>query len=271
MSEKKSQTKAVIPAGLVGLFGLASVSMGQTYIGATATNGWNATADVTAIASQWHDEPALANTFGPTNTIDGGGLDPSGLNTCCNFPYNANAGGSSLWLAGAISAPVVSPSGLTGSAWIEYSFNQSYNLGGLYVWNANQVNTGPYNYQSLQDCTVQISNNGINWTTIFTGAIPETPESGQAHEFVGGNNYAVAPVSSIINAGLTPTTYVLITAATSNFNWDTTGAGTIGGADSILALDSVEFATSAVPEPASIGLLAAGAIGLMARRHRAKA
>jgi hypothetical protein len=80
---------------------------------------------------------------------------------------------------------------------------------------------------------------------------------------LGGPNY-YEPVSLIVNTGLAAAQYVVITASTTNWNYAPAANG-----DPTSALDAVEFATTAVPEPASIGLLAAGSVFLASRRRRA--
>jgi PEP-CTERM motif len=252
MSEKmiESRFKAVIPAGLIGLFGLASASMGQTFIGANATNNWNASADITTSASNDHD----ANRSS-ANLVSGVNIDPTGLYSDAFLPSNPHPGESSDWLSNGGGSGSPDPAGLPFSSWVEFTFNQSYNLGGIYIWQDNQQPL-PYSYQGMQDCTIDVSNDGASWTQVFSGAIPQESD-------LGGPNY-YEPVSLIVNTGLAAAQYVVITASTTNWNYAPAANG-----DPTSALDAVEFATTAVPEPASIGLLAAGSIFLASRRRRA--
>jgi hypothetical protein len=87
----------------------------------------------------------------------------------------------------------------------------------------------------MQDCTIQISNDGSNWTTVFTGAIPKEAD-------LGAPNYN-EPLSLGVNTNETMAKYVVITAPTTNYNYATNG-------DTGIALDAVMFQTSPyVPPP----------------------
>src|ERR1700733_13437605 len=98
MSESKrtSQLKSVIPASVVGLFGVSTGAIGQTYIGATAANDWNATADIIATSSNDHN--SYRNV---TNLISGYNLDSTGQYSDSWYstdPYSAY-GQNSDWLS----------------------------------------------------------------------------------------------------------------------------------------------------------------------------
>ncbi len=175
MSEKKRSSpnvKAVIPAGVLGVFGIASAAMGQTYVGATATNGWNASSDILVQANNNHDGNRSA-----ANLISGVNLDSTGQYSDSFLPANPHPGESSDWLSNGGGSGSPDPTGAPFSAWVEFTFNQSYNLGAIDIWQDNQE-PEPYSYQGLQDCTIQISSNGTNWTTVFTGAVPAEANTG---------------------------------------------------------------------------------------------
>jgi hypothetical protein len=230
MSEKKRispQANAVIPAGVVGIFGLASAAMGQTYIGATASNGWNASSNILVNQSENHNAIRVAS-----NLVSGINLDPTGQYS--DSFYHQNGSQNTDWLSDGGGAGAADPTGLPFSAWVEFTFDQSYNLGAIDIWQDNQQ-PQPYSYQGMQDCTIQVSNDGSHWTTVYTGAIPKESD-------LGAPNYN-EPLSLQVNANEMAAQYVVITAATTNWNYATNG-------DTAVALDAVEFQTSPyVPPP----------------------
>jgi hypothetical protein len=232
MSEKKRSSpnvKAVIPAGVMGVFGIASAAMGQTYVGATVSNGWNASSDILVQANNNHDGNRSA-----ANLISGVNLDSTGQYSDAFLPQNPHPAEASDWLSNGGGAGSPDPTGAPFSAWVEFTFNQSYNLGAIDIWQDNQE-PEPYSYQGLQDCTIQISSNGTNWTTVFTGAVP-------AEANTGAPNY-YEPLSLSVNTSGVAAQFVVITAATTNWNYATNGDPTVG-------LDAVEFQTSPyVPPP----------------------
>ena len=213
MSEKKrsSQTDSMLPAGIVGLLGLASAAAAQTtYIDATAANGWNATADIEATSSNDHN-----SSRNVTNLISGYNLDSTGQYSNAFYPTNPyNNGQSSDWLSNGGGAGNPDPTGLPFSAWAEFTFDQSFNLGAIDIWQDNQE-PYPYSYEGMKDCTIQVSDNGTNWTTVFTGAIPKEADN-------GAPNYN-EPLSLSVNLNEMPVQFVVITAATTNFNYATNG------------------------------------------------
>ncbi len=101
--------------------------------------------------------------MGPENTINGSGLDDSGL--------LHSKESESMWLSN------IEPLG----AWIEFQFDKVYKLHEMWVWNSNQtielaVGFGP------KDVTVEYSTNGIDYATL-----------GTTHEFAqapGADGYA---------------------------------------------------------------------------------
>src|ERR1700722_1997913 len=232
MSENKRslQARTGLPAGVGGLFGVASAAVGQTYIGATAANNWNTSGNILATASENHN---ASRSVG--NLISGVNLDSTGQYSNSNLPTNPNNNGqSSDWLSDGGGTGAPDPTGIAASAWSEFTFDQSYNLGAILIWQDNQQ-PNPYSYQGLQDCTIQVSNDGSNWTTVFTGAVPKESD-------LGSPNY-YEPVSLTVNANEMAAQFVVISAATTNWNYATNG-------DTAVALDAVMFQTSAyVPPP----------------------
>lgn len=100
---------------------------------------------------------------GPENTIDGSGLDESGL-------LHGNVSVNTMWLSSSIG---------TQPTWIEYEFDKVYKLHQMWVWNFND---------SLEDIigmgfekvAIEYSVNGIEYTTLETSY-----EFAQAHGSVG--------------------------------------------------------------------------------------
>jgi len=125
---------------------------------------------------------------GPENTINGSGLDDSGL-------LHAKTGDGTMWL-----------SDLTGvqPTWIKYEFDKVYKLNEMWVWNYND-SLEPMIGFGFKDVSIEYSVNGIDYQTLDT-----------AHEFAqapGQTNYAH---NTIIDLGGVPAKYVKLTA---NSNW----------------------------------------------------
>jgi len=144
----------------------------------------------------------------PIYTIDGSGLDPTGrFHTNFLYPTNIPPGGvpypyeritpATMWLSQPAAEDSDKPRGGTvrGGAWIEWSFDNVYSLGEMWIWNYNENNhihlpdgIPPYYYWSasgMRDVTIQYSETGGSdpkeWKTIFDGELecavcqPEQP------------------------------------------------------------------------------------------------
>jgi hypothetical protein len=127
-------------------------------------------------------------------------------------------------------------------AWVEYTFDTTYSIGNMYVWNQNQTDL---TNRGLQNVTVQYSANGTTWNTLGNYVIP------QANGLNGLTPYA-------INFGGISAKYVVITAALTDGQYGPDA----GGSDSYYALAKVRFGingTSAneviTPDSANYGTL----------------
>ena len=137
--------------------------------------------NITATASS-----AQSADMGPGNTINGSGLDDSGL-LHSKEP-------ESMWLSS------TGPAG----AWIEYEFDKVYELHEMWVWNSNQtiepvVGFGP------KDVTIEYSTNATDYVTL-----------GTTHEFArapGADGYAH---NTTVDLGGVAAKYVRLTT---NSNW----------------------------------------------------
>ncbi len=102
---------------------------------------------------------------GPENTVNGSGLDDSGL-------LHDNIGVDSMWLS-SMAGPQ--------PAWIEYEFDNVYKLHEMWVWNSND-SLEPVVGFGLKDVTIEYSVDGANYATL-----------GATHEFArapGAPDYA---------------------------------------------------------------------------------
>ncbi len=102
---------------------------------------------------------------GPENTINGSGLDESGL-------LHGNIGVDTMWLS-SMAGPQ--------PTWIEFEFDKVYKLHQMWVWNSNDSLEPAVGF-GLKDVTIEYSANGTNYTTL-----------GTTHEFArapGTDDYA---------------------------------------------------------------------------------
>ncbi len=123
---------------------------------------------------------------GPGHTINGSGLDDSGL-------LHGKDGDDYMWLSSS------EPDG----AWIEYEFDMEYKLDQMWVWNYNGV--GLNVAYGLNNVTIEYSTDGITYATL-----------GTTHEFLiapGADDYAH---NTTVDFGGVVAKYVKITA---NSNW----------------------------------------------------
>jgi len=125
---------------------------------------------------------------GPENTINGSGLDDSGL-------LHSNDSVGNMWLSSRDGAQ---------PTWIEYEFDRAYKLHQMWVWNSND------SLESLaglgfKDVIIEYSANGADYTTLGT-----TLEFAQAP---GAADYAH---NTTVDFGGVAAKYVRLTA---NSNW----------------------------------------------------
>jgi hypothetical protein len=138
--------------------------------------------NVTATAS------SQATSREPENTVNGSGLDETGL-------LHGKDGDDNMWL-----------SDMTGPqpSWIEFEFDNIHKLHELWVWNSND-SLEPMIGFGLKDVTIEYSANGTDYATL-----------GTTHEFArapGAPDYAH---DTTIDMGGVPAKYVRLTA---NSNW----------------------------------------------------
>jgi hypothetical protein len=124
----------------------------------------------------------------PENTVNGSGLDESGL-------LHNNIGNGNMWLS--------APDG-NQPTWIEFEFDKAYKLHEMWVWNSNE-SLEPVIGIGFKDVTIEYSTDGTDYTIL-----------GTTHEFArasGANDYAH---NTTIDFGNVPAKYVRLTA---NSNW----------------------------------------------------
>jgi len=151
---------------------------------------WSFTAELFAYAIE--NIIATASSIeegkGPENTVNGSGLDSSGL-------LHDNESVGNVWLSSQLGAQ---------PTWIEYEFDKAYKLHQMWVWNSND-SLEPLIGFGFKDVTVEYSVNGTDYTTL-----------GTTHEFAqapGASGYAH---NTTVDFGGVAATYVRLTA---NSNW----------------------------------------------------
>ncbi len=103
--------------------------------------------NITATAS------SSATDRGPENTVNGSGLDDSGL-------LHSIVGDFNMWLSDAAGPQ---------PSWIEYEFDNVYKLHEMWVWNSN-TSLEPVIGFGFKDVTIEYSANGTDYTTLGTTA-----------------------------------------------------------------------------------------------------
>jgi len=125
---------------------------------------------------------------GPENTVNGSGLDDSGL-------FHGKDGDNNMWLSGATGPQ---------PSWIEFQFDNVYQLHEMWVWNYNEF-MEPVLGLGIKDASIEYSVNGTDYTTLGT-----TAEFARAP---GAPDYAH---NTTIDFGGVPAKYVRLTV---NSNW----------------------------------------------------
>jgi hypothetical protein len=138
---------------------------------------------------------------GPENTVNGSGLDDSGL-------LHGKDGDDNMWLSGS------EPAG----AWIGYEFDKVYKLDQMWVWNYNDSTEFIIGF-GVRDATIEYSSDGTSWATLGT-----THEFARAPGAPGYAHNTTVDLSGVVAK------YVKITA---NSNW--------GGIVSQYGLSEVRF------------------------------
>jgi len=153
-------------------------------------NIWSFTTEPFAYAVENITATASSNEAdkGPENTVNGSGLDDSGL-------LHGNEGVNMMWLSSRDGAQ---------PTWIEYEFDDVYKLHEMWVWNSNE-SLEPMIGLGFKDVSIEYSDNGIDYTTL-----------GTTHEFAratGASDYAH---NTTIDLSGIAAKYVRLTA---NNNW----------------------------------------------------
>ncbi|MHC4593378.1 MAG: hypothetical protein ACYS9C_01125 [Planctomycetota bacterium] len=125
---------------------------------------------------------------GAENTVNGSGLDDSGL-------LHSNVGDNNMWL---------SETGGPQPTWIEFEFDNVYKLHEMWVWNSNETMEPVIGF-GFKDVTIEYSSNGVDYMTL-----------GTTHEFARGIGAAGYAHNTTVDTGGVPAKYVKLTA---NSNW----------------------------------------------------
>lgn len=172
---------------------------------------------------------------GAIHTIDGSGLNINGPGTHSNVPDGT------MWLDAG--------NGCCGDAadtnpQITWDLGAVYDVDSMRIWNYNENsgNPGVYTLRGIDTTDVYVSSNGVDYTKLGNITLNQAPGS------------ATVDFSQIVPVNATAR-YVRFTNITD-----------FPGADNdFVGLSEIQF--NSVPEPASLGLLAIGAMGLLARRR----
>ncbi|MHC4595896.1 MAG: LamG-like jellyroll fold domain-containing protein, partial [Planctomycetota bacterium] len=125
---------------------------------------------------------------GPENTVNGSGLDDSGL-------LHGKEGDDNMWLS-----DIAGPQ----PTWIEFQFDKVYKLHELWVWNSNEFLEAMVGF-GFKDVTIEYSVNGADYTTL-----------GTTHEFARAPGTPDYAHNTTVGFGGVAAKYVRLTA---NNNW----------------------------------------------------
>ena len=117
--------QAVLIVGTLFVSGAALPVRGDGIGNPNPGNGWSTAGAVTVSASSSHGSRPVIHT------IDGSGIDATGA----LHRGSAASGdpGPYMWLSGPVSSPVSRGGTVTGSHWIQFAFNQVYELGLMWI------------------------------------------------------------------------------------------------------------------------------------------
>jgi len=136
-------------------------------------------------------------------------------------------------------------SGLAAPAWIVYAFDQAYEIGDVSI----TMDSG--NYRKLSIAGVSVSTDNVNFTHVAD--FPITITDGAVTTF---------------NLGGAEAQYVRIDGLEAFYNnWSPKYATLTTASDGKFAVSFAEITFDAIPEPATLGLLALGAAALIRRRR----
>jgi len=222
----------------------ASGYCATNFIGYNGVN-WDTTGKVNWRSSSAHPSRNFGFAINGTG-IKGDGTVHSNMIYGDPPPAAGQGGIITMGITSTLSLSQGNPRGGTvpGGHWVEFSFDQIYTIGEMWLWNYNENccfdgSGGGTNYpadqwtaQGMREVTIQVtavgggggglwgSNDPADWTTVFSGDIPQA--LGRPEE----------PVSLVVNFGGIPVRYLVITttANPARLNW-TVAAGMSGVTD----------------------------------------
>jgi hypothetical protein len=177
----------------------------------------------------------LRNSSGLSGTV---GVGDDALKT-----HDQTSGGVDMWVT-AGNDPVNSVS-------LTFTLDANYNLTGTYIWPYNQ-DSGAQG-RSVHTFTIDVSTDGTTFTPLGSTFTLTNPTLTQ--DPLNGNSVP-AQFLAFSASGVQKIRFDVVS------NWD----GATSGHD-LVGLSEVRF-QAAVPEPASLGILAAGGVMLLRRRRR---
>jgi len=238
---------------VIALMTMGSMSYAAAIGNPTAANGWDTTSAVSVRASQpgYYGDPDP--TRGWIYTINGAGMDaatgtihsgggPDYYMGIC--PGDANPRGGTI------------NDGIYGDRWVEYSFDQVYELDHMSIWAYNENGNEMWSCLTIKDAVIEISTTGgtdpAEWTMVTTTTLSQVavPNAG-------------TPVTDVIDFGGAQAKYVVITLKN---GLEGTYVNNLLEYNFLRQFGLSEVRFHEIPEPATITLL--GLAGLLVMKRR---